>query len=108
MEPTALYDLISQAKAENKAVQLFSSPNLEKLEFIIEPGYEIVNKQGNVIQIDGTLIDLKFIAVALIVPNYKDRAKEMERIKQEVYMSSKSRRAEDVYPLKPEGKEYRS
>ena len=108
MEPTVLYELLGQARVENKAVQLCGGNNLDTLKFIIEPEHQVENKSGNTIYVDNRLIDLNFIAMALIVPNNEDRVKELERIKQEVYRPSKSRRAEDVYPLKPEGKEYRS
>ena len=84
MEQTALYKLISQAKAENKAVQLLSSHNLDDLKFIIEPWHKVVNEPDNIIKCDDCLIDLKLIVAALIVPNREDRQKEMERIEEEI------------------------
>ena len=95
MEPTVLHELIKEARAENKAVQLYGSANLDALKFIIEPDMEIVNKQGNTIYVDGRLIDLKFIAMALIVPNQENREKEFERLKQEI---------SELYASNPKGR----
>ncbi|MBQ2635362.1 MAG: hypothetical protein IJJ11_00730 [Methanosphaera sp.] len=99
MEPTVLYELLGQARAENKAVQLLNNTTLNDVEFIIEPEHQIVNKKGNVIKVDDCLIDLNFIVAALIVPNREDRNKELERIEQEI---------DDVYKPSPKGRRYRS
>lgn len=85
MEPTVLHELLQQARAENKAVQLYGGNNLDTLKFIIEPEHQVENKPGNTIYVDGRLIDLKFIAMALIVPNNEDRVKELKRIEQEIH-----------------------
>lgn len=88
MEQTALYKLINQAKAENKAVQLLSSHNLDDLKFIIEPEHKVVNEPDNIIKCDDCLIDLKLIVAALIVPNREDRQRETKRIEEEIYRTS--------------------
>ena len=79
MEPIVLYELLGQARVENKAVQLLNNPTLNDVEFIIEPEHQIVNKKGNVIKVDDCLIDLNFIVAALIIPNRKDRLAEKEK-----------------------------
>ena len=89
MEPTALYDLISQAKAENKAVQLFSNHALDDLEFIIEPEHQVENKEGSVIKIDDSLIDLNHIMAAVIIPNRKKRLEKEARRQKEIWESYK-------------------
>lgn len=85
MEPTVLHELLGQARAENKAVQLLNNPTLNDVEFIIEPEHQIVNKKGNVIKVDDCLIDLNFIVAALIIPNRKDRLAEKKRIEEELW-----------------------
>ena len=89
MEPTVLHELLGQARAENKAVQLLNNTTLNDVEFIIEPEHQIVNKKGNVIKVDDCLIDLNFIVAALIIPNRKDRLAEKKRIEEELWSALK-------------------
>lgn len=89
MEPTVLHELIKEARAENKAVQLLNNLTLSDVEFIIEPEHQVVNKPGNVIKVDDSLIDLDFIVAALIVPNRDDRLAEKKRIEEELWSALK-------------------
>ena len=85
MEQPVLYDLLSEAKSKNKAVQLFSNNNLEDLKFIIEPEHEVRNEEYNIISSDGCLIDLSFILGAVIIPNRKERLKEERKREKEIW-----------------------
>ena len=85
MEQPVLYDLLSEAKSKNKAVQLFSNNNLEDLKFIIEPEHKVVNKPGNIIRSDDCLIDLNLIVCALIVPNKQERLEEKRKREKELW-----------------------
>lgn len=78
MQQTALYELVKEAKSKNMAVQLLTPYKDSEFNFIIEPENEIKNKPGNIISSDGCLIDLSFIMGAVIVPNHKDRLKQIE------------------------------
>ena len=81
MNPTALYELVKQAKKENKAVKLLS---FNSKEYFIEPEHEVTNKPGNVIHIDGCLIDLNFIMSADIVPNKECRLLELKELEKKI------------------------
>lgn len=85
MEQTVLYQLIKQARAENKAVKLF--PNVDNFEaqLIIEPEHEVRNEEYNIISSDGCLIDLSFILGAVIIPNRKERLKEERKREKEIW-----------------------
>lgn len=85
MEQTVLYHLIKQARAENHAVKLI--PNLDNCDsqFIIEPDHEIHNEEYNIISGEGCLIDLSFIAGAVIIPNREERLKEERRRDKELW-----------------------
>ena len=98
MEQSALYDLLQQAKKENKAVQLLTNNSKRDwdVNLIIEPNHEIRNKDNNIISSDGCLIDLNFIVCALIIPNKEDRLKEEKEKWDKVY--------KEVYKVKQRGR----
>lgn len=103
MEPTALYNLIREAKSKNKAVQLLMNNNPKDggYDLIIEPEHEVQNLEGNILSIANCLVDLDFIACAVIIDNHKERAYAERRIKEPRRMMSG-----EMYPLHPEGKQY--
>ena len=78
MQQTVLYKLIQEARAENKAVKLVPIVSEKDLgaSLIIEPEHEIKNEEYNIISSDGCLIDLNFVACAVIIPNREERLKE--------------------------------
>lgn len=115
LKQIALYNLIQEAKSKNKAVQLFPKKPSRDFEIFIEPHHKVVNLPENVIRVDDCLVDLDFIVCALMIPNHKDRAKEYDKIRNELreyknknpYESNprgrRNRHVGEMYPLKPEG-----
>ena len=105
MEPTALYKLIMEAKSKNKAVQLLMNNNPKDggYDLIIEPEHEIQNLEGNILSFANCLVDLDFIACAVIIDNHKERAYAEQRAK---IKSHRRMTNGEMYPLKPEGKVY--
>jgi len=98
MNSTALYELIQEAKSENKAVRLLTdkerSSEKSYWKFIIEPEHDVSFKQGNVLKGDRCLIDLNFIVGAVIIPNKHERPNNPIKWSKNPYKSNpKGRRA---------------
>ena len=75
LEANAIYELVQEAKVENKWVHLLTEADRyedTKIKFVITPDDEISFKEGNVLKCSGTLIDLNFVVAAFLIDGKKD------------------------------------
>ena len=75
LEASALYELIQETQVENKWVQLLTETDRyedTKIKFVITPEDEISFKEGNILECNGTLIDLNFVIAAFPIDGKKD------------------------------------
>jgi len=79
MKQSILNELIEKAKSEDKAVQLITSNPTNEFA-IIEPTHKVLYNEHDIIRCDDTLIDLNFIAAAMIIPNKREREEERKKL----------------------------
>ncbi|WP_296882158.1 hypothetical protein [uncultured Methanobrevibacter sp.] len=112
MESIVIYELIQEAKSMNKSVRLITDKERAfenvNFKFIIGPEDTVTFRKGNVLRCNGCVIDLNFVVCAMIVPNNLKQMNATTWWIENPYKSNPKgkRTRDDVYPLKPEGKEY--